>query len=438
MAHAMSTKGHSIETQQPSADLRPRFWSNDSPGLDDDSLRPFLRSGVRVDRIGLATVLTLGTAVGRRTVVEGVEARTVEPHGLAAPRIPNDSEIVELVIDAVRRHVGDCGPVVPLSGGRDSRLILLAMKRLGLRPRALCTLAQHGAESDCAVAHRLASAVGLDIETIDPTAFDGSQELDRHLRQSFQSLEHGWFVPVAAELRSRCCPVTDGIGAGVLHIGTMLHPEAIALWRDGATRDLMQWMVARSAGVSPEFLAAARAEGLPVGSEDDVVQEFATVLRALEGTPNPLGLFSLLHWTHRGIGGSAYGLLDPSMVRTPLYDRALCGALAAIPFDRAMAHDWREVALASLDRTGVRYSRGEGGLLPRWLRHPRRTAASRFGWARFVAGLPAPLARLAAVADSGSGGRRAFDRAAVGLLASLDRETGFVSGAVVERRGIAA
>jgi len=423
-----ATTSHPSKIDHRPADLRPRFWSIASPGLDDDSLRPFLHAGSRIDRVGLATVLMLGTAIGRRTVIEGVETRTIEPHGLAAPRIPTDSDIVELVLDSVRRHVGDSEPVVPLSGGRDSRLILLAMRRLGLRPRALCTLRQDGAESDHAVAVRLARSIGLEVAAIEPEPFDGAVELDRHLRQSYQSLEHGWFVPVARELRARACPVTDGIGAGVLHVGTLLKPEAIELWRAGRIRELMHWMIARSAGVSPAFLEALRAEGVDLASEDEVLQEFAAILRGLEGTPNPMGLFSLLHWTHRGIGGSAYGLLDPAQVRTPLYDRALCGALAAIPHDRAMAHDWREIALAELDRTGIPFAKGEGGVLPRWLRHPMRTAANRRGWSAFAASLPAPLARLAAHADGERGGRRSFDRAAVGLLASLDRETGFISG----------
>lgn len=437
MAPTISSHTAGSGTQHRPTDLRPRFWSMHSPGLDDESLQPFIRPGARVDRIGLATVLTLGTAIGRRTVIDGVETRNIEPHGLAAPRIPSDAEIVELVLDAVRRHVGDGQPIVPLSGGRDSRLILLAMKRLGLRPRELCTLRQHGAESDHAVASRLASSVGLPLSVIDPVAFDGAVELDRHRRQSFQSLEHGWFVPIAAELRARACPVTDGIGAGVLHVGTMVHPEAIALWRASDHDGLLGWVRARCAGVSPRLLAAARAEGMPIASDDEVLHDFCAVLRALDGTPNPMGLFSLLHWTHRGIGGSAYGLLDPAQVRTPLYDRALCSALAAIPFERAMAHDWRMVALAELDRTGVPFARKEGGLLPRWLRHPLRAASSRLAWTRFVATLPAPLARLAAVADAGEGARRSFDRAAVGLLASLDRETGFVSGSAA-RRDLAA
>lgn len=437
MAPAITNHSTLRDTGHRPTDLRPRFWSMQSPGLDDESLQPFVRLGARVDRVGLATVLMLGTAIGRRTVIDGVETRSIEPHGLAAASIPTDAEIVELILDAVRRHIGDSEPIVPLSGGRDSRLILLAMKRLGLRPRALCTLRQDGAQSDHAVASRLAAAIGLEISAIDPIPFDAGLELDRHRRQSFQSLEHGWFVPIAAELRARACPVTDGIGAGVLHIGTMVHPEAIALWRSGDHGRLLQWVRQRSAGVTPAFIAAARAEGIPLGSDDEVLQDFSLILRALDGTPNPMGLFSLLHWTHRGIGGSAYGLLDPTQVRTPLYDRALCSALAAIPVERAMAHDWRMVALAKLDRTGIPFARKEGGLLPRWMRHPMRAASSRFAWSRFVATLPAPLGRLAAVADMGEGARRSFDRAAVGLLASLDQETGFLSGSA-GRRDLAA
>ena len=162
-----------------------------------------------------------------------------------------------------------------------------------------------------------------------------------------------------------------------------------------------------------------------------MLDEFAGVMGALRDTPNPLGMYSLLHWTRRGIGASAYGLLPRERVWTPLYDRALCRAVAAIPLEQAMASDWREMVLSRLDRTGVPFSVREGGAVPRWLRAPVRTLRSRLAWRAFVGGLPAPLRTLASVADESRGMTRTFERGAVGLLASLDDATGFLSGGVL-------
>ena len=391
-----------------------------------------LSHGARLDPLGLATVLTYGYSLSTRTVLDSVESDWIEPGAFADSRAPTDSEIAELTVDAIRRHLDHHGsrgsPVILLSGGRDSRLILLALLALGRRPRAVLTLDQRGDQSDAAIAERLAAAVGLSVERVRTQPFSGPRELERHRQQSFQSLEHEWFLPLAARVRALGGTVTDGIGSGVLSTGSLLDAQAIALRKERRYDALSDWTANHGSRVSQEFLDAARAEGIPLADRDGVLHEFAGVMRSLECTPNPLGMFSLLHWTRRGIGASAYGLLPSERVITPLYDERLCRALAAIPMERAMARDWREIALASLDRTGVPFAIKEGGRLPRWARFPLRTIRSRLAWMKFVRALPAPLARLARIADRSPWPRQTFDRAAVGLLASLDRSTGFLSG----------
>lgn len=413
------------------SDLRVRFRA--AGGSDwSPSLAPFLTFGRRIDPIGLATVLSYGYALSTRTVLESVEASAIDPSGFADAATPSDADIVELARDAVRRHLaahaGPQPPIVLLSGGRDSRLILLAMRALAVKPRMILTLDQRGPESDAAVAEQLAAAIGLAATRVGSEPFSGDREIERHAQQSFQSLEHEWFLPVAARVRALGGGVTDGIGAGVLSTGSLLDPQAIALWKERRHDALSEWTANHGSRVSQEFLAAARAEGIPLADRDAVLHEFAAVMRSLEGTPNPLGMYSLLHWTRRGIAASAYGLLPADRVITPLYDERLCRALAAIPMERAMARDWREIVIARFDETGVPYSVKEGGGLPRWMRHPLRSVRSRLAWRSFVRQIPPPLARLARIADRSPWPRNTFDRAAVGLLASLDRATGFLSG----------
>ena len=415
--------------------LRPLFGLAGTP-LNQPTFGALLHRGAKVDPIGLATVLSLGYAVAGRTVLAGVSCNEVDVSGFAATRIANAAQIEELVTEAVRNALGSQRPMVLLSGGRDSRLILLVMRKLAIRPSAVLTLAQRGAQSDAAVAARFAAAVGEPIERVAPLSFDGSRELDRHAMQSFQSLEHEWFMAISQMVRARGHNlyggpngggVTDGIGAGVLSTGSLLHPEAMLLWKDRRIEDLFDWTAAHGSGVSAGFLAAARAEGVSLAEREAVLNEFASVMRSLESTPNPLGMYSLLHWTRRGIGASAYGQLPHELVRTPLFDEHLCRALAAMDGKEALAADWRETMLRRLADTGIPFSKAESGVLPRWMRYPVRSVRSRLGWIAFVRGLPPALKRLATVADATVGQRRSFDRAAVGLLASLDRSTGFLS-----------
>ncbi|MFM1804567.1 MAG: hypothetical protein RL136_1446, partial [Planctomycetota bacterium] len=226
-------------------DLRPRFLRAD--GASVDTIGSFAGKGSTVDPIGLATVLRMGYALGTRTVLAGVVTDAVLPEGFADARAPSRDELVDLVLGATRARLAGTSPTVLLSGGRDSRLILLALREIGVRPSVILTLSQPGPASDCAIAHRLAATLGQQVAPVVPSAFDGVRELDRHERQSFQSLEHGWFVDLAARVRAGGGAVTDGIGAGVLSTGSLLEAEPIAHWRAGEIAALFDWTASHGA-----------------------------------------------------------------------------------------------------------------------------------------------------------------------------------------------
>ncbi len=401
-------------------DLRPRFFRGETPHATAPTIDALVKDGDQIDPIGLATVLTLGTAIGGRTVIAGISATEIDPNGFALAQAPSDGEFLSLVLDAIERRAPEDTPACLLSGGRDSRLIALGLRRLGARPELALTLDQHGPHSDAAIACRLAEHLEIPIERVTPLPFDGAREVGRHMKQSFQSLEHGWFVPIATQVRAMNVRVTDGIGAGVLSTGSLLGEEPIRLWNERRIDELCEWMVGHAGGASRRWIDGARNAGIAIASHDEVLHEFSRVMRGLEGQPNPLGMFSLLHWSRRGIASSAFGLLPEERVVAPLYDLDLCRAIAAIPMERAIRRDWREIALESLDDSGIPFATGEDNRVPRWMRNPLRTMRSKFAWQRFCSELPEPLARLAADADVEGGDRKSFNRAAIGLIAALD------------------
>jgi len=387
----------------------------------------------KVDPLGLATVLSLGFPLGSRTVFRGVVRANpgacvratdgelitsgVEPCWTTAP-VSADA-LHELCIEAIRRSLARVGstelPSVALSGGRDSRLIYLGLQSIGVRPRSLLTVGSARDSPDAHVARALARRHGDPIEHVCGARFDAQRERWRHAHQNLESLEHSWFLSLALRARELGGPITDGIGAGVLSTGSLMHPEAVLLWRRGALDELAEWTIGHAGGTTPEFRAAVRAVGIPLASDDEVRAELVATLQGLARYPNPLGTFSLLHWTRRGISASAFGLLPAERVVAPLFDEELVSSLLAMDLERAMARDWREVVLKRLDQTGIPYADS-------LIRKPRLRFGSWLGsraWSRFESACGPDWRPMFDACRSPAGGRRSFCRSALGLLRTL-------------------
>jgi hypothetical protein len=335
-------------------------------------------------------------------------------------RPANSEALVELTIESVRRsvertvHLGR--PLVALSGGRDSRLIYLALRALGIRPRLILTAGRGSESPDALVASNLAHACGDPIEHVSGVRFDPSIERWRHARQNFESLEHSWFLGVAMRARALGGSVTDGIGAGVLSTGSLMHPVAVELWRRRALDELADWTMSHAAGTTPRFRAAVRSLGVPLATDDEVRDALVQTLRELECYPNPLGTFSLLNWTRRGISASAFGLLSPERVLAPLYDEQLVRALLAIELQDAIREDWRELVVRRLDRSGLPFAESLES------RRRRRVGSVR-GWWRWRCYEqdcgPAWSPLFDAIRAEQGGVRRSFSRAAILALRTM-------------------
>jgi hypothetical protein len=384
-----------------------------------------------VDPLGLAVLLTLGFQIGSRTVVRDIErtgwtgAPAVVnsahcetrcfPFLTPASRAPSQRDVYELSMQALRHAAKSGAPVLPLSGGKDSRMILLGLRALGIRPRVIVTAGTPRYSVDASIAKQLARRHGDPIEFVQPQSWSLDVEQWRHAAMSFESLEHGWFTSIALRVRALGGPVTDGIGAGVLSTGSLMKDDAIALWKAGRTGELAEWTVQHSAGVDSSFLEAARVSGLPIASSDEVLHEIVQVLEELRKYPNPLGSFSLFHWTRRGIAASAFGMLGRENVVAPWMDPGLCSALLAIELDQAAQHDWRDDVLKVLDQTGLPFA---DTVSPSG-RRPPRSLRGALSWTQHRAQLPARLRPLSVACEASAGHRRTFGRAALVALSML-------------------
>lgn len=125
--------------------------------------------------------------------------RPVEPRPPAGTASAIERQCDDLLRAAVCRHRGPADHVLMLSGGRDSRHILLALRASGLAVDRIVT-AHHYLDfsyADVAVARQLAARVGMEAEVAAPFPDRVAAEIGKNRLTGLQSMEHSWALRLA-------------------------------------------------------------------------------------------------------------------------------------------------------------------------------------------------------------------------------------------------
>src|SRR5690606_25556479 len=139
-----------------------------------------------------------------------------------------------------RAAVARCLPVegrlcVPLSGGRDSRHILLALHALGVRPHACVTL-EHlpgRPNEDARIAALLARALEVPHVVLTQPRFYVGNML-RNLRDSAMCADEGAQLPPLTDwLHAHADALFDGVGGDVMSAGLFQNQSLHALYTRG-------------------------------------------------------------------------------------------------------------------------------------------------------------------------------------------------------------
>jgi asparagine synthase (glutamine-hydrolysing) len=256
----------------------------------------------------------------------------------------------ELFRDAVRRRAPNGPVVLPLSGGRDSRHILLELHEAGVRPEFCITAIRYGrGNNDVEVAGMLARSLGLDHVVLEQ-APRLQAELQKNLATSFCADEHAWLMPLAEHLNGRRIELYDGIAGDVLSASLFQKPAWLELYRTGRFVELAKTLVGkRREGIVA--LRGADAQRLA----DDALERIAAELRRYEDATNPCTMFFFWNRTRREITLAPFGIL--AGVETcfcPYLDHELYDFLTSLPpeitIDRTFHTDTIALAHPSAQR----------------------------------------------------------------------------------------
>jgi asparagine synthase (glutamine-hydrolysing) len=304
--------------------------------VDDDALAVFLRTGwfLRDD-----TAFTAIRAVppsprfewDRGTLT--IERATRPHHEIEITRADAMDRYIELFRAAVaRRLVPDDEPfVMPLSGGADSRHILLELVRQGRPPASVVTGTQRPRCPDVAAARVLTERLGIP-HTVVQGAMDAgwSEELRKNVETNFCADEHVWYLPVADHLLRSTSVSYDGIAGDILSANVDLTEPVLRGMRAGRIAELLDDVthenhredVLRDA-LTPEFYARV--------PEAVARERIAEELRGHLDASNPWSSFHFDNWDRREITLNAHATLAAIHVHVPFLDRDLVDFLTSLP-----------------------------------------------------------------------------------------------------------
>jgi len=323
----------------------PRDW-------DDDALAVLLRyesclgedTPFRAIR-ALPPGATLVWQAGRVTLTS---VRPSVPKPFDGNRDEAIDRFIELFRAAIRRRPApDTGFAVPLSAGRDSRHILLALLEERRRPTHCVSARYHPPrpDNDARIAARLAAVAGIEHVTLDQPRSQ-MKVLRRHYHQTnYCTTMPSFFLwAVSDYLYGRTQTIYDGLAGDVLSAGHCLTPERLALHEAECFEELAalhlgpQWDGMLSATVAPVFCRR--------WSRDRAIAHVARGLQRHTGAPNPVGTFALFNRTRRNTALQPCRIFNRfPRVYCPYLDHAVYDFLVSLPASMLLDHAFHTDAI---------------------------------------------------------------------------------------------
>lgn len=311
--------------------------------LDDGALAVFLRSGTF---IGDDTPFRQIRAVPPDSIVEWRDGEVRIERGRMVRTAPSNPpgrrralvEFGERLVHALRNILEgtDDGRrlVLPLSGGRDSRHVLLALMELGVRPDCCVTMRHYPPkpDEDARVARLVSERLELSHRVIDRAPDRFSAELRKNQLTYFCADEHAWILPLTDHVASGPpARMFDGLGGDVLAAGLFVTRDRLDLLHSGRLDALADDLLGGD-GYLPDLLGKDAATRW---NRERALERVRAELERHLAAANPVGSYFLWNRTRREIALSTWSILGRAgPVHAPYLSAELFDFLTSLP-----AHD---------------------------------------------------------------------------------------------------
>ena len=334
----------------------PMFYREDKAGFGVSNQIVNLldsASSTELDDAAMAVFLRLGFFLGNDTPFKRIRAlppgsrlswagnglrcepvavqSDLKPHSIT--RSAAIREYGELFQSAVEKFTSGLTEkfAVPLSGGRDSRHILLALLKAGRRPDCCITVRQIPplSDGDVDIASEVTSFDHLNHVILPRVKAIVGAELEKNRLTNFCSSEHAWIFPLRLFVsQQRFTTVFDGIGGDVLSAGLFLDEARLRLYEEGKFRQLAENILGPE-GYLPGMISASFYKKW---SRELAIDHLIPELTKYSDRQNPVGQFYFWNRTRRHIAASFWGIVNGSChVFAPYLSREVYEFLAALP-----------------------------------------------------------------------------------------------------------
>jgi len=301
-------------------------------GIESADIIPIaVKNNSSINWSAIITIIMIGELFGHETPFTGISSSP----SCILPCVDNLEQVsMQTIGDAYRRYnelildAIDCIPlttptVLGLSGGRDSRHILLAVGASGRALPRLVTSRHflgNASEADVAVAQMLAARLGAPIQVVDQPRDRFRLEWDKNRSTGLQTLAHSWGGALANALDGPEI-LLDGMNGGIL------------FGRSGIMNSARRQFGTKQ----PPFPAMW----------DEVRQRLADCFDQYRDYPNPIQAFQYGEHVRRGTRLFTYGMMRNEQVFCPLDTVEMVQFALTLPWEISSDPTFQEKAIAA-------------------------------------------------------------------------------------------
>lgn len=258
-------------------------------------------------------------------------------------------EYIDLFARAMARRT-PAGPfAVPISGGRDSRHILLEMHRTGFTPTTCISVIDNPPDpnEDPRIAGILCKELGFPFAAIDQQLSTFAAQVRKNRETHFCATSHGWYLALADALNGRFECAYDGIAGDVLSQSKFLTSRLNEAFHSRDFDSICDALQERQGSNWPGTSNLVQGELIPALDPAIARGRLVRELGRHLDQPNPVASFILWNRTRREIALAPYALLKGvPHVYAPFLDHALFDFLATLPSHMVMDHRFHDDTIA--------------------------------------------------------------------------------------------